>query len=67
MANKIKPEFVPIYPVADSLDSAWEYMASQLPINSVNDLKGLLMQYHNSCVIAVEERIRNETDSSSRQ
>lgn len=61
MANKIKPEFVPIYPVADSLDSAWEHMASQLPIVSVNDLKGLLMQYHNTMLVELEKQNENQS------
>ena len=61
MPTKIKPEFIPLYPVMDSLDDAWEFINSQLPISETNDLKGLLMNYHNSCVVAVEERIRNET------
>lgn len=61
MTNKIKPEFVPIYPVADSLDSAWEHMASQLPINSVNDLKGLLMQYHNTLLVELEKQNENQS------
>lgn len=61
MPNKIKPEFIPVYAVLDSLDDAWELINSQLPITETNDLKGLLMNYHNSCVVAVEERIRNET------
>ena len=65
MPNKIKPEFVPLYPVSDSLDDAWELFNSQLPITDTNDLKGLLMNYHNSCVVEVEERIRNETNTST--
>ena len=65
MSEKIKPEFVPIYPVHDSLDDAWEFINSQLPITETNDLKSLIMSYHNSCVQAVEKRIRNETDTST--
>lgn len=47
---KIKPEFVPIYTVSDSLDDAWELIQANLPITDVNDLKGLLMNYHNTLV-----------------
>lgn len=65
MPSKIKPEFVPLYTVSDSLDDSWELIKSQLPITEVNDLKGLIMNYHNSCVQAVEERINNETNTSS--
>ena len=65
MPNKIKPEFIPLYPVMDSLDNAWEFINSQLPITDTNDLKGLLMNYHNSCVLEVEERIRNEAKSTT--
>ena len=66
MPNKIKPEFIPVYAVLDSLDDAWELINSQLPITETNDLKGLLMIYHNSCVLEVEERIRNEAKSTTR-
>ena len=66
MPNKIKPEFIPVYAVSDSLDDAWELINSQLPITETNDLKGLLMIYHNSCVLEVEERIRNEAKSTTR-
>lgn len=65
MPSKIKPEFVPLYTVSDSLDDSWELIKSQLPITDINDLKGLLMNYHNCCVLAVEERISNETKSST--
>ena len=65
MPNKIKPEFIPVYAVLDSLDDAWELINSQLPITETNDLKGLLMIYHNSCVREVEERIKNEAKSTS--
>ena len=51
MPSKIKPEFVPLYPVSDSLDDAWELFNSQLPITDTNDLKGLLMNYHNTLVV----------------
>ena len=60
MPSKIKPEFVPLYPVSDNLDDAWELMNSQLPITETNDLKGLLMRYHNTCVCEVENRIKQE-------
>lgn len=60
--NIIKPEFVPLYTVSDSLDDAWELMNSQLPITDTNDLKGLLMNYHNSLVMAKDKE--NEHKSS---
>lgn len=65
MPSKIKPEFVPVYAAADSLDDAWELINANLPITTTNDLKGLVMIYHNSCVRAVEERIANETDTTT--
>ena len=55
MANKIKPEFIPVYTVADSLDDAWEHMRSQLPIDSINDLKSLVSQYHNTLIAELTE------------
>lgn len=58
---KIKPEFVPIYTVSNSLDEAWELMCSHLPITDQNDLKGLLMNYHNTFVKTLE--IKNESNS----
>ena len=56
MPEKIKPEFVPIYPVHDSLDDAWEFINSQLPITETNDLKSLIMSYHNSLIHALQEQ-----------
>ena len=53
--QKIKPEFVPIYPVHDSLDAAWEFINSQLPITETNDLKSLLMSYHNTLIAELEK------------
>lgn len=61
MQSKIKPEFVPIYRVFDSLDEAWEYINSQLPITETNDLKSLLMCYHNSLVHILEKK--NESNN----
>lgn len=64
MSHKIKPEFVAIYPVADSLDDAWELINSQLPITETNDLKSLLMIYHNSLITELEnqnERINQQS------
>ena len=57
--NKIKPEFIPIYTVSDSLDEAWEHVSSQLPITNINDLKGLLMNYHNTLVVEQEKENGN--------
>lgn len=59
--NKIKPEFVPLYPVHNSLDDAWEFINSQLPITETNELKSLLMQWHNTLLSELE--IKNESYS----
>jgi len=56
VSEKIKPEFVPIYPVHDSLDDAWEFINSQLPITETNDLKSLIMGYHNTLIHALQEQ-----------
>ena len=56
MSEKIKPEFVPIYPVHDSLDDAWEFINSQLPITETNDLKSLIMSYQNTLIHALQEQ-----------
>lgn len=56
MSEKIKPEFVPIYPVHDSLDDAWEFINSQLPITETNELKSLIMSYHNTLIHALQEQ-----------
>lgn len=61
MPNKIKPEFVALYPVSDSLDEAWEFINSQLPITNTNDLKGLLMNYHNTLVNELELKNEHKT------
>lgn len=62
MPSKIKPEFVPLYTVSDSLDDSWELIKSQLPITEINDLKGLLMNYHNTLVVEKE----NQNESNNR-
>lgn len=62
MPSKIKPEFVPLYTVSDSLDDSWELIKSQLPITDINDLKGLLMNYHNTLVVEKE----NQNESNNR-
>lgn len=59
--SKIKAEFVPIYPVADSLDDAWEYINSQLPITDTNDLKSLLMLYHNTLFVELGNTNENHS------
>lgn len=61
MPSKIKPEFVPLYPVSDNLDDAWELMNSQLPITETNDLKGLLMNYHNTLIVEKEKSDENNS------
>ena len=61
MPSKIKPEFVPLYTVSDSLDDSWELIKSQLQITEVNDLKGLIMNYHNSLVM--EKDKQNESNN----
>lgn len=64
MQSKIKPEFVPLYTVSDSLDDAWELLKSNLPITDVNDLKGLMMNYHNTLVTELEKQ--NESNNQER-
>lgn len=59
MPNKIKPEFIPLYPVMDSLDNAWEFINSQLPVTDTNDLKGLLMIYHNTLIVEKDKTNEN--------
>lgn len=61
MPSKIKPEFIPLYPVSDTLDDAWELMNSQLPITETNDLKGLLMNYHNTLIVEKEKTDENNS------
>ena len=61
MPSKTKPEFVPLYPVSDSLDDAWELFNSQLPITDTNDLKGLLMNYHNTLVVEKDKENENHS------
>ena len=61
MPNKIKPEFIPVYAVSDSLDDAWELINSQLPITETNDLKGLLGVYHNTLIYEQEKQNENHS------
>lgn len=61
MPNKIKPEFIPVYAVLDSLDDAWELINSQLPITETNDLKGLLGVYHNTLIYEQEKQNENHS------
>lgn len=59
MPNKIKPEFIPLYPVMDSLDEAWEFINSQLPITETNDLKGLLGMFQNTLISEQDKQNEN--------
>ena len=61
MPSKIKPEFIPLYPVMDSLDDAWEFINSQLPISETNDLKGLIGMYHNTLLYQQEKEHENHS------
>lgn len=45
----------------DSLDDAWELIHSQLPIQDTNDLKSLLMIYHNTLVVEKEQTNENNS------
>lgn len=65
MPSKIKPEFVPLYTVSDSLDDAWELLKSNLPITDVNDLKGLMMNYHNTLVQESEKQHESNNQKRS--
>lgn len=65
MPNKIKPEFVPLYPVHKSLDDAWEFINSQLPITETNELKSLLMQWHNTLLSELESKNESYSEQSS--
>ena len=60
--KKIKPEPVPLYPVEESLDNAWELIASRLPITDVNELKSSLMTYHNTLLSELDIK-SNENNS----
>ena len=65
MPSKIKPEFVPVYAAADSLDDAWELINANLPITTTNDLKGLVMTYHNTLVHELETKHIKDTQDEN--
>lgn len=62
MTEKIKPVPVPLYPIEDSLDDAWELLVSRLPITDVNELKASLMMYHNTLLSQLD--IKENEDNS---
>lgn len=70
MTTKIKPQKNDVYKTAPSLDAAWLEIKSNLPITDANQAFALLMQYHNRCVLDVQELVRqemlNESNSTSR-
>lgn len=45
----------------DSLDDAWEFINSQLPITDTNDLKSLLIMYQNTLLTELENNHANHS------
>lgn len=64
-SNQHKLKHNPMYPTANSLDEALAEIKTRLPIENSIQLKAALMLYHNSFVRAIEERIANETDTTT--
>lgn len=65
MTNKIKPEVNPVYKTAPTLDAAWAEIKANLPLTDANQAFSLIMQYHNRCVLDVEERLKQECKHES--
>ena len=61
--HKVKPN--PMYPTAKSLEEAIAEIKTRLPIENSIQLKAAIMLYHNSLLRALEERIANETDTTT--
>ena len=54
-----------MYPTANNLEEALAEIKTRLPIENSIQLKAALMLYHNSFVRALEERVANETDTTT--
>ena len=57
---KVHPAHMSLYPTMDSTTEAIAYIESQIPINTPNEVFGLLMIYHNSLL----KQIAQETPTS---
>ena len=49
----IAPTPMALYPTMDSLNEAVQYIESQVPVDSSNQMYSLLMIYHNTLLKAV--------------
>jgi hypothetical protein len=45
-----------LYPTFGSLEEAFEYACSRLPVTTPNEMCGVLMTYHNTLLKTVEQR-----------
>ena len=55
-----------LYPCKDSLEEAREYINSQLPIISPNDMHAALMIYHNTLLhVKFKERLHGYAEGDS--
>jgi len=57
---KVHPAHMSLYPTMDSTTEAIAYIESQIPINTPNEVFGLLMIYHNSLL----KQIAQETPTT---
>ena len=57
---KVHPAHMSLYPTMDSTTEAIAYIESQIPINTPNEVFGLLMIYHNSLL----KQIAQETTTT---
>ena len=58
--SKVHPAHMSLYPTMDSTTEAIAYIESQIPINTPNEVFGLLMIYHNSLL----KQIAQETSTT---
>jgi len=56
----LRPVRMTLFPTLDSLNAVIDLGLSQLPINTPNQMVGLLMTYHNSLLKQIEESNKHE-------
>lgn len=54
-----------LFPTFETLDQAFNYSLSRLPINNRNDLLGVLMTYHNTLLAQHQREQRNQPSNQT--
>lgn len=58
---KVHPAHMSLYPTMDSIIEAIVYIESQIPINTPNEVFGLLMMFQNTCLKVWNEDTEKST------